>query len=83
MNVATKSLEFSFNNVMYKQADEEAIGSPSGPALGNVFVGYYENKLFTSVEKPLLYIRCVDDTFAIFRSETEENTFFTSLNSLP
>ena len=56
--------------------------SPLGSALTNIFVGYYENKLFISVKKPLLYTRYVVDTFAIFRSETKADKFFTTLNSL-
>ena len=40
MNKATKSVEFSFNNVMYKQTDGVAMGSPLDPALANIFVGY-------------------------------------------
>ena len=51
------------------------MGSPLGTALANIFVGYYENKLFASVEKPLLYTSCVDDTFAILRSETKAEKF--------
>ena len=82
MNVATKSVEFSFDNVMYKQTGGVAMGIPCGPALANIFVGYYENKLFTSVEKSLFYTRYVDDTIAIFRSDTKADKFFTSLNSL-
>ena len=58
------------------------MGSRLGPALANVFVGYYENERFTSVEKPLLYTRYVDDTFAIFISKAEADKFFTALNSL-
>ena len=36
MNVATTSVEFSFNNKMYKQIDGVAMGSPLGPALGQI-----------------------------------------------
>ena len=82
MNVATKSVEFSFNNHMHKQTVGVAMGSPLGPALAHIFVGYYENKLFTFVEKPLLYTRYVDDTLAIFRSEAKADKFFTALNLL-
>ena len=82
MNKATKSVEFSFNDVMYKQTDGVALGSPLDPALANVFDGYYENKLFASSEKPLLYTQYVDDSFAIFRSEVEADKFFTIFNSL-
>ena len=58
-----------------------ALGSRLGPALANVFVGYYENDRFTSVEKPLLYTGYVDATFAIFISKAEADKFFTALNS--
>ena len=40
MKSATSSVEFSFNNTMYKQTDGVAMGSPLGPALAIVFVGY-------------------------------------------
>ena len=82
MNVETKSVEFSCDNVMYKQTGGMALGSPLGPALANIFVGYHKNKHVTSVEKPLLYTRYVDDTFAIFRSKAQADKFFTALNSL-
>ena len=47
MKSATSSVEFSFNNTMYKQTDGVAMGSPLGPALANIFVGYYEEKVFS------------------------------------
>ena len=33
MQTATSSVEFSFNNTMYRQTDDVAMGSPLGPAL--------------------------------------------------
>ena len=52
MKTATSSVEFSFNNIMYRQIDGVATGSPLGPALENIFVGYYESKLFKKISKP-------------------------------
>ena len=58
------------------------MGSPLGPALANIFVGYQEAKLFNIAKRPLVYFRYVDDTFAVFNNEEDSNTFFIHLNSL-
>ena len=57
------------------------MGSPLGPALANIFVGYQEAKLFNIARRPLVYFRYVDYTFAVFNNE-EHCNFFTHLNSL-
>ena len=62
--------------------DNIATGSPLGPVLTNIFVGYNEYKLFDFSVKPQLYKRFVDDTFAIFENEAECDEFFNILNSL-
>ena len=82
MNIATTSVEFSFNNKMYKQIDGVAMGSPLGPALANIFVGYQEEKLFIDSNLPFIYFRYVDDTFAMFEDEFNCNRFLKQLNSL-
>ena len=68
---ATSSVEFSFNSTMSKQADGVSMGSPLGPALANIFVEYYEGKLFSIAQKPPINFRYVDDTFAIVDHEAK------------
>ena len=83
MESATSSVEFSFNDTMYKQTDAVAMGSLLGPAaLANIIVGYYEFKLFCHVQKPAIYFRYVDGTFAIFKQEVNFGVFLVSLNRL-
>jgi len=71
MQMATRSVEFSFNDIIYQQTDRIAKGSPLGPALANIFVDYYESKLFESVLKPLMYYCYMDDTFVVFDHKQE------------
>ena len=82
INSATSSVEFSLNNTMYKQTDGVAMGSPLGPALANILVGYYEEKLFYSTQKLFIYFGYVDDKFAIFDHKTKVDEFLTILNGL-
>ena len=79
---ANCSVEFSFNDIMHRQIDGVAMGSPLGPALANIFVGYYESKLFQTTSKPEMYYRYMDDTFVVFSNEDECDLFLDSLNSL-
>ena len=75
IKTATTSVEFSFNNIMYKQIDGVAMGSPLGPALANIFVGYYESKLFNKISKPTVYCCYVDDTFSLFHKKLNSKNF--------
>jgi len=54
MNTATSSVEFSFNNNMYKQTDGITMRSLLGPVLANKFVVYHEFLLFDSTTKPCM-----------------------------
>ena len=82
MEMATSCVEFSFNDIMHRQIDGVAMGSPPGRALANIFVGYYESKLFQITSNSEMYYRCMDDTFVVFRNEDECDLFLNSLNSL-
>ena len=82
MKLATCNVEFSFDNMMYRQTEGVAMGSPLGPILANIFVGYHENQLFATCERPLVYWRYVDDTFAVFDDQVRRSEFEVHLNSL-
>ena len=71
---ATTEVEFSFDGVMYCQIDGVAIGSPLGPVLTNIIVGFCESKV-EQTRWPLMYNRFVDDMFAVFNNEEESHTF--------
>ena len=82
MKSATSSVELSFNNTMYihKQTHGVAIESRLDPALANIFVAYYKEKLFSETRKPPIYFKNVDDLFAIFDHEAEADDFLIKLN---
>ena len=75
MKTATALVEFSFNNIMYRQIDGVSMGSPLGPALANIVVGYYESKLFNEISKPIVYCRYVDHTFLFFTKKLTSKNF--------
>ena len=82
MKTATTSVQFGFNNIMYRKIDGVVIGSPLGPALANIFVGYYESKLFNKISKSTVYCRYINDTFSLFRKAIDFKKFLNYLNSL-
>ena len=54
-------VEFSFNNVMYKQVDCVTMGSSLDPVLANICVGHCESRIDDSLW-PDLYVRFVEDS---------------------
>ena len=81
MEIATKSVSFSFNEIMYRQIDGICMGSPLGPILSNVFVGFHE-RLFEKFPKFFIYLRYICNTFVTFTSHNDALTFFHRLNDL-
>ena len=72
LSLATKVSYFIFNELLYKQIDGVAMGSPLGPTLANAFLCFYEKKWLEQCPeefKPVYYRRYVDDIFVLFKSQ--------------
>ena len=66
---ATSSVELSFHSTMYKETDGVAMESPLVPALANIFVGYYEEVIFSNAEDSKILQICRRHVFH-FRSRS-------------
>ena len=76
-----KEVELSSNSDMFRQIDGVAIGSPLGPVLANVFMGYCESQIPLE-HWPSLYWRYMDDTCSLFSNEREAWLFLATLNDI-
>ena len=81
-NFATSGTHFIFNGSFYDQVDGVSMGSPLGPVLANLFMGYHEKKWLQEFNKGkvLMYKRYVDDIFCMFGNEKDAENFFEFLN---
>ena len=73
MGIATKSVSFSFNEIIYHQIEGVSM---------DIFVGFQERFLFEKFPKPFIYLCYVEDTFVSFRSRNDVLLFFDKLNKL-
>ena len=84
LELATFDNYFFFSDTIYKQNDGVAMGSPLGPHLANIFMGFMEKRWLQECPidfKPVLYRRYVDDTFLLFKSDSHFDLFLNYLNS--
>ena len=81
-NFATSGTHFIFNGSFYDKVDGISMGSPLGPVLANLFMGYHEKKWLHEFDKGkvLMYKRYVDDIFCMFGNEKDAENFFEFLN---
>ncbi|XP_055858904.1 uncharacterized protein LOC129921196 [Episyrphus balteatus] len=73
---------FCFNGQFYLQKDGVAMGLPLAPLIVDIWMENFKKKaLNSSIEKPRVWLRYVDDTFCILKNSAILN-FLEHLNSL-
>ena len=82
LQLATKGI-FMHKGKFYQQHDGVSMGSPLGPTIANFFLAHMENKVLSSGLHflPKLYLRYVDDIFAVFPDDKSCTSFLNLLNS--
>ena len=80
---ATSRTHFLFNGNYCDQIGGMAMGSPLGPVLAKLFMGYYQKIWFKEFEtcEVVLYRRYVDDIICLFAFEKDNDELFAFLNS--
>ena len=85
LSLATQESYFIFNDVLYKQKNGVAMGSPLGPTMANVFLSFCEIKWLEQCPKdfkPVFYRRYADDIFVLFESPEHLSKFRNHFNTL-
>ena len=79
---ATKKSHFVFDGNYDDQIDGVAMGSSIGPVLANIFMCNFEEKWVADGDsRPSIWLRYVDDTFALFDNVASATRFLEYLNT--
>ena len=75
---STSQTNFIFNSKLYNQIEGAAISSPLAPVLANIFMGFHKSKWLNdyNLNKPIFYLRYVDDILAAFVNEQDSLNLF-------
>ena len=74
---------FQFEDKFYRQKFGIAMGSPLSPVLANLFMEYIESELLPNIsDKPVLWLRYVDDILFAWPDNLDFSQFFNQVNSL-
>ena len=63
---------------MHKQTNGVATELLLATAIANIFIGYYEEKLFSETRNPPIYFRHVSDPFVSFDFEAKADELCTN-----
>ncbi|CAF4600906.1 unnamed protein product [Rotaria sp. Silwood2] len=82
LDLSLRDSTFRFQNKIYKQIDGVAMGNPLAPIIADLWMQKIEEKLNRfSTNKPMIWLRYVDDIFCIFTIPKEKiNEFHKRIN---
>jgi hypothetical protein len=72
---------FQFNGKYYEQINGTAMGNPLSPFLADIFMSKFETDLRKQSNFPKIWLRYVDDIFAIIDKDFNLDTFLQQINS--
>lgn len=74
---------FTFGNLIFKQIQGTAMGTPAAVVFACLFLDAHETRILEEMtdRKPLLYKRYIDDIFGIFNSFEDAKLFLTKFGS--
>jgi hypothetical protein len=73
---------FTFGELIYKQINGTAMGTPAAVVFACLFLDKHETNVIESTNvKPLLYRRFIDDIFAVFGCKQDAETFINAFSS--
>lgn len=68
-----------FNNITYLQISGTAMGTPCAPPYANIVLYHLEHNIVNKYQ-PEVYLRYLDDIFAVFQSTAQAKSFVTEFN---
>ena len=73
---------FKFQDEHYPQIKGTAMGTPMAPQYANIFMAHLEERILEkSTQKPILYLRYIDDIFMLWtHGEKAFDTFYSQFN---
>ena len=81
--LCTTQTPFAFQNDTYLFNDGVAMGTPLGPTFADFYMSHLETQVLESSNhfNPRFYIRYVDDTLAVFKSDSEIHDFISEMKN--
>ena len=74
---------FTFGNLIFKQKQGTAMGTPAAVVFACLFLDAHESKILEELKprKPLMYKRYIDDIFGIFETKEDAEIFLKKFSS--